>query len=91
MDKSKSAFGVLLAVVSLCLKIAECQVAARQGVEQIEPVLWKNPADIASRDLFYGSGGQENKPHAPFSFVEEDLSGTNPKLHVRDRDGVKWL
>lgn len=53
-------------------------------------VLWRNPADIASRDLFYGSGGEQNQPRGPFTFVEEDLDGTNPKFVVRDRDGVKW-
>ncbi len=52
--------------------------------------LWRNPGDIASRNLFYGSGGKEHQPHAPFTFIKEDLDGTNPKFEVRDRDGVKW-
>lgn len=53
-------------------------------------VLWRNPADIASRDLFYGPGGQRNQPHGRFTFIEEDLDGSNPKFVVRDEDGVKW-
>src|SRR5258707_15832068 len=53
-------------------------------------VLWRNPTDIATRDLFYGSGGKEHEPHGPVSFLKEDPNGTNPKIVVRDRDGVKW-
>jgi hypothetical protein len=53
-------------------------------------VLWQNPVDISSRNLFYGPGGKEHEPHGTFTFVEEDLDGTNPKIVVRDQDGVKW-
>ena len=53
-------------------------------------VLWRDPGDIASRDLFYGPGGQADQPHGQFTFVEEDLDGSNPKFVVRDEDGVKW-
>jgi hypothetical protein len=52
--------------------------------------LWRNPGDISTRNLFYGPGGQEHEPHGPFTFLKEDLEGTNPKFEVRDRDGVKW-
>jgi hypothetical protein len=53
-------------------------------------VLWRDPVDIGSRNLFFGSGGEKDQPHGPFTFVEEDLHGTNPKYVVRDRDNVKW-
>jgi hypothetical protein len=53
-------------------------------------VLWRDPGDTASRDLFYGPGGQADQPHGRFAFVEEDLDGSNPKFVVRDEDGVKW-
>ena len=54
-------------------------------------VLWEDPADIASRDLFYGSGGKQDAPPAgAYTFLKEDLEGTNPKFDVRDRSGVKW-
>lgn len=52
--------------------------------------LWSNPADISSRDLYYGPGGKEHAPHTTFTFLKEDLSGTNPKFDVRDENGVKW-
>jgi hypothetical protein len=53
-------------------------------------VLWRDPADIASRNLFYGPGGKAHVPHGKFTFVKEDLDGTNPKFVVRDQDGMKW-
>jgi len=53
-------------------------------------VLWRQPDDIASRDLFYGPGGKKDEPQEPFTFIKEDLDGSNPKFTVRDREGVKW-
>jgi hypothetical protein len=53
-------------------------------------VLWRNPADISSRNLFYGPGGRAHEPRGKFVFVKEDLDGTNPKFVVKDEDGVKW-
>lgn len=53
-------------------------------------VLWREPTDIASRDLFYGPGGKEHLPHGPFTFQEEDMAGTNPKFDVVDGDGARW-
>ncbi|MBV9771476.1 MAG: hypothetical protein JOZ32_18030 [Bryobacterales bacterium] len=52
--------------------------------------LWREPKQIGSENLFYGPGGKEHEPHGPFTFVKEDMSGTNPKYDVRDEDGVKW-
>jgi hypothetical protein len=53
-------------------------------------VLWRNPQDIATRNLFYGPGGEQHQPHGPFLFLKEDLDGSNPKFIVRDQDGVRW-
>jgi hypothetical protein len=53
-------------------------------------VLWREPTDIRTRNLFYGPGGKEHEPHGAVTFLSEDLDGTNPKIVVRDRDGVKW-
>src|SRR6476646_8500561 len=58
--------------------------------EQGRPLLWREPADITTRDLIYGSGGKERMPHGPFTFVKEDMNGSNPKFDVRASDGVKW-
>jgi hypothetical protein len=53
-------------------------------------VLWRNPVDISSRNLYYGPGGKKHEPQTSFTFVKEDLDGTNPKYIVTDSNGVKW-
>lgn len=53
-------------------------------------VLWADPTDIASRNLYYGPGGEADQPRGRFTFVEEDMNGTNPKIVVKDEDGTKW-
>src|SRR5215475_11989064 len=53
-------------------------------------ILWREPKDIASLDLYYGPGGKEHEPVPPFRFVKEDPSGSNPKFTVTDAKSVKW-
>ena len=53
-------------------------------------MLWRDATDFASLNLIYGSGGEDDQPRGPFTFVEEDLNGSNPKFDIRDQDGVKW-
>jgi hypothetical protein len=55
-----------------------------------QAVLWRNPGDIRSRNLYFGPGGKAHAPHSVFTFIKEDLHGTNPKFDVRDENGVKW-
>ena len=52
--------------------------------------IWRDPGDIASKDMFFGEGGQSGQPVAPFTFLSEDLNGTNPKFDARDANGTKW-
>jgi hypothetical protein len=66
-------------------KVADSSVKSAQGT------LWVDPGDIQSRDLFYGQGGKEHQPPGTsFTFVNEDMDGSNPKYNVKDQDGVKW-
>jgi hypothetical protein len=52
--------------------------------------IWQDPGDIASKDMFYGAGGKDGRPAPPFTFVSEDLNGTNPKFDASDANGTKW-
>jgi hypothetical protein len=54
------------------------------------PVIWEDRGSPAGKDLFYGRGSEERSPKAPFTFIEEDSSGSNPKFDVTDANGVKW-
>jgi len=53
-------------------------------------ILWTDPGNISTRDIFHGPGGADHAPHPPFTFDKEDLEGTSPKFSVKDADGVKW-
>jgi hypothetical protein len=53
-------------------------------------VLWKDPGPIASRDLFWAMGHAERAPQGPFTFVDEDSGGTQPKIIVTDARDVTW-
>ncbi len=53
-------------------------------------VMWREPTDIASRDLFYGPGSKDRLPHGKLKFIKEDTKGVNPKFNVVDEDGTKW-
>ncbi len=67
------------------ISAADKAESARSGV------LWLDPADIESRNLFYGSGGEKRQPHgSTFTFEKEDMHGSNPKFDVRDEAGTKW-
>jgi hypothetical protein len=54
--------------------------------------LWRAPSDLATRDLFFGPGGQEQAPdyNDAFTFVSLKTSGVNPGYHVTDTKGRRW-
>ena len=96
MRMRKSWCGVVCLCCSLAVGLSsdgtkKAKTTAAAAKAASEPaVLWKDPGDIASRDLVYGSGGEKHLPHGPFKFEKEDLDGTNPKFTVKSEDGTKW-
>jgi hypothetical protein len=64
--------------------------AGEEITQNVLTVLWRAPDDIRSRNLYFGPGGRAMQPHAPFTFVDEDMKGSNPKFTIRDAEGVKW-
>jgi hypothetical protein len=56
------------------------------------PVLWREPTDIASRNLLLGAGGEAMKPDiSRLTFVEEKKGGYSKKYLVRDAKGNEWV
>ena len=55
-----------------------------------QPVLWRDPGVVESLDFVNGPGGGKHMPQVPFTFVEEDTGGTNPKIKVTDATGRTW-
>src|SRR5579859_3817850 len=45
-------------------------------------VMWREPNDSASRDLFYGPGGPDRLPMGKLKFLKESTRGVNPKFDV---------
>jgi hypothetical protein len=58
------------------------------------PVLWKEPTDIATRDLMAGPGGEALKPdlsRVVFNGSDPDSTGYSVKWNVLDGAGTKWV
>jgi hypothetical protein len=56
------------------------------------PILWEEPSDIASRDLYWGSGGEAMKPDlSKITFIKEETGGWSKKYRVRDGSGRVWV
>jgi hypothetical protein len=56
------------------------------------PVMWREPTDIASRDLFLGSGGEAAKPDlSSVTLIEKVEGGFSEKYRVRDAAGREWV
>jgi hypothetical protein len=62
----------------------------KKALPKVTPILWQNPGNVRSRNLFYGCGAANRAPVPPFQFIEEDKSGESPKFKVSDARGVKW-
>lgn len=54
------------------------------------PTIWHDPGEVENLDFANGMGGAELAPKPPFTFVEEDNSGTNAKVKVTDAGGHTW-
>ena len=79
----------LFTIFCLCLpQLAYSQEADKQNAGSA--ILWRDPGDIAARNLRLGPGGPDIAPLAPFVFIEEDKSGESPKFDVKDARGIKW-
>jgi hypothetical protein len=72
------------------------QQQARQDKEKIDPqgtpVLWRDPGDIATRDLFHGPGGEAMKPDLRrVTFIKQETGGYSTKYRVRDGSDREWV
>jgi len=58
----------------------------------LAPIIWRDPGDVSSLNMTYGIGGATDAPdpNAVYTFVEEDMNGTSPKVKVKDAQGVEW-
>jgi hypothetical protein len=57
---------------------------------QVLNIVWKDPGAVETLDFVAGPGGRKKVPTPPFTFLEESLSGSNPKIRVKDAQGTTW-
>jgi hypothetical protein len=89
MTSNFATVSVILALyVPFCAPVPDPVVTS--GIELSG--LWTPPRDLGSRDLYYGSWGQEHAPDpfAVYTLVEHKHTGTNPGMTVVDERGRQW-
>jgi len=83
---------VLLIVAAISAAFGFQSDTKKTSQEEVtgQDILWVDPGEVASLDFKYGIGGSERQPQPPFQFVNEDSSGTSPKINVTDASGRNW-
>ena len=80
-------------VASVALAAAVSAAPSSEAVRPATPatpVLWRDPGPLATKDLYWGPGDAARAPRPPFVFVQEDRTGTKPKVRITDATGVFW-
>src|SRR6185503_16650572 len=72
--------------------VANAQKAGGKDIAEGRPVMWVEPVDLETRDLFYGIGGQKGEPDpsAKYRFIERKTSGNSEKIVVEDNRDRRW-
>ena len=83
------ALSLLAALIAMQTAVAQTK-SASAAAPAGKAILWTDPGDIRSKDLFYGVGGKEHMPELPVRFIDEEKGGGSPKFNVKDSAGKKW-
>jgi hypothetical protein len=72
---------------------AQQKIKKKDALRNGKAVLWQEPTDISSRDLFLGPGGADSQPDlSHVVFVQDDSDkGHSTKYRVRDGAGREWV
>src|SRR5436853_6777911 len=59
---------------------------------ELHNVMWSEPSNIESLDLFNGAGGADGapEPQGKFTFEKRVSTGTSEKIRVKDDKGREW-
>jgi len=52
--------------------------------------LWRDPGEVQTLDMTAGPGGPNQAPTAPYRFIEEHSTGSQPSVSVHDANGRRW-
>ena len=91
-----NAFVVTVMLILSCATVANSQddkkEKKKKEMPQGQAVLWREPNDIASRNLLLGPGGEAMKPDlSRITFVKEEKGGYSKKYRVKDGRGRTWV
>ena len=87
-----SALALLLLLALANFSTGQDKAKSKKVVPEGTPVMWREPADIATRDLFLGSGGGTRKPDlSSVTLIKEEKGGWSTKYRVRDGSGHEWV
>src|SRR5262245_39514653 len=81
---------LLLAVIAFGSSTSQAVQKKKKAAQASATLIWADPGEVENLDFASGPGGPSGEPKPPFTFIEESLSGTNPKVRVSDANGVKW-
>lgn len=84
----------MISVLALSLPASASQKDSKQKeMPSGTPVIWKQPSDIAGRDLIAGPGGEEMKPDLSRVIFNgsAEPGGYSVKWNVLDGSGRKWV
>jgi hypothetical protein len=96
MQRKQMQLPFALVLVLILSPVIGAQKAAKKDdkvkQDNLPAVVWHDPGDVSTLNLFYGAGGKEHAPdpNGKFTFVKEDMNGTSPKFDVQDENGVEW-
>ncbi len=76
--------------MSRWLVAAVLWVTAAAAADEPGKLLWQDPGRIEDLDFAGSVDLPLHPPQSPFTFLREDLSGTQTSIFVRDAAGVPW-
>lgn len=84
-------FALILSLTSLDTGLANSKKKKKEAPTGT-PVLWAQPTDITSRDLFLGPGGEAMRPDLRrITLIKEERGGYSKKYRIRDGSGHEWV
>jgi hypothetical protein len=85
---------IVVALVLSLLTSVDTTLAKKKkkAVPRGTPILWQQPTDITSRNLYLGPGGTDMRPDLRrITFIKEEKGGYSKKYEVRDGSGREWV
>jgi len=81
---------LLIAVIAFASSTSHAIQKKKKSSQVSATLIWADPGKVENHDFTGGAGGRSGEPKPPFTFIEESLSGSNPKVRVSDANGFKW-